>query len=325
MHRALPAVLTAIVLGLAGLLAAPGASAADPTITSTELQFEVTVGPDNDTTCLVDADIHVPSHRDGRGSGARGPDDQRLRRLQGRPGRRRRRPSAARATSRSPTPVWASRTAAARSRSTTPTTTARPPSSWSTSSAAPRRTRPATPSTSTPPIAQDAPGDPKVGMIGGSYGGQVQFAAASPRPRIDALIPIITWNDLSYSLAPNNTSFDARRHLHDARRAQEAVDVAVLRRRHRRRHPGLGGRPEPQRRLPQLRRPGLPVQGPARGPRLARPGDAGLRAARQRHVVRRGRHARRRCSCRGRRTRCSTCRRRRRPTARCRRRAPRSR
>jgi len=44
-------------------------------------------------------------------------------------------------------------------------------------------------------------------MIGGSYGGQVQFAAASLDPRIDALIPIITWNDLSYSLAPNNTSF----------------------------------------------------------------------------------------------------------------------
>ena len=49
--------------------------------------------------------------------------------------------------------------------------------------------------------------DPRVGMIGGSYGGQVQFAAASVDPRIDAIIPIITWNDLAYSLAPNNTSF----------------------------------------------------------------------------------------------------------------------
>jgi predicted acyl esterase len=55
-------------------------------------------------------------------------------------------------------------------------------------------------------VALDAPGDPKVGMIGGSYGGQVQFAAASLDKRIDALVPIITWNDLSYSLAPNNTS-----------------------------------------------------------------------------------------------------------------------
>jgi ABC-2 type transport system ATP-binding protein len=47
--------------------------------------------------------------------------------------------------------------------------------------------------------------DPRVGMIGGSYGGQIQFAIAEQDPRIDAIIPFITWNDLSYSLAPNNT------------------------------------------------------------------------------------------------------------------------
>ncbi|WP_027942631.1 S15 peptidase family protein [Amycolatopsis taiwanensis] len=47
--------------------------------------------------------------------------------------------------------------------------------------------------------------DPRVGMIGGSYGGGAQFAAAAVDPRIDTLIPISTWNDLSYSLAPNNT------------------------------------------------------------------------------------------------------------------------
>lgn len=46
--------------------------------------------------------------------------------------------------------------------------------------------------------------DPRVGMVGGSYGGQVQFAAAGVDPRIDALIPVITWNDLRYSLAPND-------------------------------------------------------------------------------------------------------------------------
>ena len=44
-------------------------------------------------------------------------------------------------------------------------------------------------------------------MIGGSYGGQIQFAVAGIDPRVDAIVPIITWNDLSYSLAPNNTSF----------------------------------------------------------------------------------------------------------------------
>ncbi|SHG56635.1 ABC-2 type transport system ATP-binding protein [Jatrophihabitans endophyticus] len=46
--------------------------------------------------------------------------------------------------------------------------------------------------------------DPRVGMWGGSYGGQIQFAAASVDARIDALNPQITWNDLSYSLGPNN-------------------------------------------------------------------------------------------------------------------------
>jgi predicted acyl esterase len=47
--------------------------------------------------------------------------------------------------------------------------------------------------------------DPRVGMIGGSYGGQVQFAAAKVDSRLDTIIPQITWNDLAYSLAPNNT------------------------------------------------------------------------------------------------------------------------
>ncbi|MEA2272269.1 MAG: hypothetical protein QOI98_977 [Solirubrobacteraceae bacterium] len=49
--------------------------------------------------------------------------------------------------------------------------------------------------------------DPRIGMVGGSYGGQIQFAIAGVDPRMDTIIPIITWNDLSYSLAPNNTSF----------------------------------------------------------------------------------------------------------------------
>jgi ABC-2 type transport system ATP-binding protein len=51
----------------------------------------------------------------------------------------------------------------------------------------------------------DRSDDPRVGMIGGSYGGQIQFAVAGVDPRLDTIIPQITWNDLSYSLAPNNT------------------------------------------------------------------------------------------------------------------------
>ncbi|MER8043424.1 CocE/NonD family hydrolase [Streptomyces sp. NPDC094032] len=52
-------------------------------------------------------------------------------------------------------------------------------------------------------VTQDGAGDPRVGMIGGSYGGAVQLAAASVDPRLDALVPLITWHDLAYSLAPN--------------------------------------------------------------------------------------------------------------------------
>ena len=44
-------------------------------------------------------------------------------------------------------------------------------------------------------------------MIGGSYGGQIQFAIAGIDRRLDTIVPQITWNDLSYSLGPNNTDF----------------------------------------------------------------------------------------------------------------------
>lgn len=54
-------------------------------------------------------------------------------------------------------------------------------------------------------VTSDGPGDPVVGMIGGSYGGAVQLATASADRRVDALVPLITWNDLAYSLAPNST------------------------------------------------------------------------------------------------------------------------
>lgn len=54
-------------------------------------------------------------------------------------------------------------------------------------------------------VVRDGEGDPRVGMIGGSYGGAIQLATASTDPRVDALVPLITWNDLAYALAPNNT------------------------------------------------------------------------------------------------------------------------
>jgi ABC-2 type transport system ATP-binding protein len=59
-------------------------------------------------------------------------------------------------------------------------------------------------------VRQDGPGDPRMGAVGGSYGGGNQFLAAfeelrtKGKPVLDALAPEITWNDLSRSLAPED-------------------------------------------------------------------------------------------------------------------------
>ncbi|MFT4300033.1 MAG: alpha/beta fold hydrolase [Aeromicrobium sp.] len=53
-------------------------------------------------------------------------------------------------------------------------------------------------------VTLDAAGDPRVGMVGVSYGGSIQFATAAIDQRVDAIVPIATWHDLRYSLSPNN-------------------------------------------------------------------------------------------------------------------------
>ena len=56
------------------------------------------------------------------------------------------------------------------------------------------------------PEAQlDRPGDPRVGMAGGSYGGGIQLVAAAADHRIDAIVPDIAWHSLLTSLDKNNT------------------------------------------------------------------------------------------------------------------------
>jgi ABC-2 type transport system ATP-binding protein len=53
----------------------------------------------------------------------------------------------------------------------------------------------------TEPSAQlDGPGDPRVGMVGGSYGGAIQFITAAADCRVDAIVPQIAWNSLVNSL-----------------------------------------------------------------------------------------------------------------------------
>ncbi|WP_407555602.1 CocE/NonD family hydrolase [Streptomyces sp. Pv4-95] len=58
-------------------------------------------------------------------------------------------------------------------------------------------------------VTKDGARDPRVGMIGGSYGGAIQMATAAVDHRVDALVPLITWHDLAYSLAPNNADRDS--------------------------------------------------------------------------------------------------------------------
>lgn len=59
-----------------------------------------------------------------------------------------------------------------------------------------------------PWVRQDAKGDPRLGAIGGSYGGGYQYVGAfrniqdRGKPIFDALAPEITWWDLNESLAP---------------------------------------------------------------------------------------------------------------------------
>jgi ABC-2 type transport system ATP-binding protein len=56
-----------------------------------------------------------------------------------------------------------------------------------------------------PEVELDKPGDPRLGMIGYSYGGGIQLTLAAIDPRVDAITPQIAWNSLITSLDKNNT------------------------------------------------------------------------------------------------------------------------
>lgn len=52
------------------------------------------------------------------------------------------------------------------------------------------------------PVRKGADGKPRIGSIGGSYGGGYQMQLAQLEPRITTVIPSMTWYDLQHSLAP---------------------------------------------------------------------------------------------------------------------------
>ncbi|MFI7213568.1 alpha/beta fold hydrolase [Micromonospora maritima] len=56
-----------------------------------------------------------------------------------------------------------------------------------------------------PEIRLDAAGDPRVGVVGGSYGGGLALLLAAQDQRVDAIVPMITWNDLSRAFLPEST------------------------------------------------------------------------------------------------------------------------
>ena len=97
-----------------------------------------------------------------------------------------------RATTCSPGIRGASAPRAARLRSTAPTPRAATSRRSSTTSrASPRPAR--------------RPNDPRVGMVGGSYGGGIQLVTAAIDRRVDAIVPDIAWNSLHTALYKDET------------------------------------------------------------------------------------------------------------------------
>jgi ABC-2 type transport system ATP-binding protein len=52
-------------------------------------------------------------------------------------------------------------------------------------------------------VQRDRGGDPRVGIVGTSYGGGVALLASAADERIDAVVPIFAWYDLNEALEPN--------------------------------------------------------------------------------------------------------------------------
>jgi ABC-2 type transport system ATP-binding protein len=54
-------------------------------------------------------------------------------------------------------------------------------------------------------VQLDGPGNPRVGMVGMSYGGGIQYVTAASDCRVDVITPTIAWNSLATSLYPAET------------------------------------------------------------------------------------------------------------------------
>ncbi|GAB2662900.1 alpha/beta fold hydrolase [Saccharopolyspora gloriosae] len=54
-----------------------------------------------------------------------------------------------------------------------------------------------------PEVQRDRDGDPRVGVTGSSYGGALSLLLAGSDARVDAIAPVMTYNDLGQALLPN--------------------------------------------------------------------------------------------------------------------------
>ncbi|MGV0718588.1 CocE/NonD family hydrolase [Mycolicibacterium sp. XJ662] len=57
-----------------------------------------------------------------------------------------------------------------------------------------------------PEALLDAPGDPRIGMVGASYGGGIQLVTSAIDDRVDAIVPTIAWHNLNSALYKNGAT-----------------------------------------------------------------------------------------------------------------------
>ena len=58
-------------------------------------------------------------------------------------------------------------------------------------------------------ILRDAPGDPRLALVGSSYGGGLALIGGALDTRVDAVVAVTAWHDLATALAPNATGSPA--------------------------------------------------------------------------------------------------------------------
>ncbi len=80
---------------------------------------------------------------------------------------------------------------------------------------------------SQPVVELDGEGDPRSGMIGGSYGGGIQTVTAAIDCRVDALVPVMAWHSLETSLYKAGTPKEGWANILNQVAATRPVDPHV--------------------------------------------------------------------------------------------------